>query len=281
MWRGSLKISLIASSIRCWLWDELFWSLEGNKDYEVIFSGNLSTFQVRPYLKKYPMLKYIHTADCVPPAQCYEAARRNATGELIMWVCDDAEFSDHILDNVYEFHHKQPTDVQLISIKTRENDIDTDLNLHTILGSNINTPLMAPIGVISRDYLNMMGGFDRRYVCGQYENDVSMRVYANGAKVIKYEEGCVRIDHLVKHGKGTAFWKGYDHDRHILENTWIEGGFAPLPAMIQIQKIGTPPESYFPVDNRKVSMMPLMPFEPYKDEDLTTISQCPIEWPIK
>jgi hypothetical protein len=262
------------------LCDELFASLVVNSDYEVVFAGNLTPFQVRPYLIKYPMLKYIHTADCICPAQCYEITRRAAIGDLIMWVADDCEFSPKLLDNVYDFHHSQPLEVQIISVKTNENNINTDLNLHTLLGSNVNTPLMAPLGVISRMYLENIGGFDRRYVCGQYENDVVMRVYANGGKLVKYEEGCVNIEHLKKHGIGTKFWEGYIHDRKILEGTWIPGGWQPVPELVIIMRGFKPPEQYFPVDNRKVSDKPLLPFEPYTDENLTTVSQCPIAWPI-
>jgi len=279
-----MKISLIASSNRCWLYDEFFASLVGNSGYEVVFAGNLTTFQVRPYLDKYPMLKYVHTDNCICPAQCYQAAYKNATGELIMWVADDCEFSPNLIDNLYDFHHNQPIEVQMISVKTKEDGKDTDLNTHTLLGSNVNTPLMAPIAVISRMKLDAMGGLDRRYVCGQYENDVAMRIYASGGKIVKYEEGYVAIEHLKKHGIGSPFWKGYVHDRTILESTWVEGGYLPHPTAewkVEITRKGArPPEQYIPVDNRKVLFEPQLPFEPYSDENLTTVSQCPIKWPI-
>jgi hypothetical protein len=281
-----MKISLIASSVRCWLWDEFFASLVNNSDYEVVFAGNLSTYHVRPYLVKYPMLKYIHTQDCICPTQCYEIARRFSQGELIMWVADDCEFSDKLLDNVYDFHKTLPPK-SLISIKTVENSQNTDLDEHRFFGFNRESSLMAPLGVISNEYLNKLGGFDRRYSCGQYENDVAMRVYEDSGQVIKYEEGRVYIEHLKKHGKGTKFWKGYEGDRQILEDTWAIGPFIPPPAAdlsygAKITLNGlNPPTVEWPrwLDKRKVSMKSQTGFFPYTDKDLLTVSQCDRIWP--
>lgn len=292
MWRWSLKISLIASSVRSWLWDEFFKSLLGNIDYEVIFSGNLSTYQVRPYLDKYPMLKYIHVTDSIPPAQCYEIARRFCSGELIMWVADDCEFSKDLLNNI----HKLYTGLRMnrfnsywagvIAVETCENNLISQLDDHRFFGFNRESPQMAPLGVISREYLNYLGGFDRRYLCGQYENDVVMRVYEDGGNIIKYKDGCVYIEHLKKHGPGTKFWKGYEGDRKILEETWAIGEKeVPEPSAnygIKIQLNGfNPPKLEWPkwIDTRKVSMKSQTGFYPYSNDNITRISQCDRIWP--
>lgn len=282
-----VKISLIASSVRCWLWDEFFKSLEGNNEYEVVFTGNLSTYQVRPYLNKYPMLKYIHTEDCICPTQCYEIARRFSSGELIMWVADDCEFSYMLLDNVYEFYNSL-LPKSLISIKTKENSQNTDLDEHRFFGFNRETPLMAPLGVISSEYLNYLGGFDRRYLCGQYENKTAMMVYEDGGQVVKYEKGYVAIEHLKKHGQGTKFWKGYEGDREILEADYAIGE-KEIPqvaekcygAKVKLNGL-QPPTISWPqwIDNRKVSMKSQTGFLPYSDKNLLTISQCHRKWPI-
>lgn len=283
-----VKISLIASSTRPWLWDEFFASLVGNHEYEVVFSGNLSTYQVRPYLNKYRMLSYIHTSDNICPAQCYEIARKFSRGELIMWVADDCEFSSGLLDKVYNFHSSQPNTRALISIKTVENKQNTSLDEHRFFGFNRESPQMAPLGVISNAYLDKLGGFDRRYSCGQYENDVAMRVYEDDGDVIKYEEGCVYIEHLKKHGKGTKFWKGYEGDRKILEDTWAIGP-KELPAVadlcygahVQLNGFNAPTITWPQyIDKRKVSKKSQTGFFPYSDKDLLTVSQCPDrKWP--
>lgn len=275
-----MRISLIASSVRCWLWYEMMDSLKSNTiEYEVILAGNLNEFQVRPFLTKYPQLKYVFTED-IPPAQCYEIARRNATGDLIMWIADDCEFSDRFLDNIIGYLdvcHISITRKLLLSVKTNENNTNNDLDDHRFFGGNKNTPLMAPLGVMNREYLNELGGFDRRFLCGQYENDVAMRVLSDGGEVIKYEEGCVNIEHLKKHGEGTKFWTGYNHDRKVLEDIWVLGGYKPVPEPF-LTFIKGDWLNYFPLDNREVSRKPLLPFEPYKEEGLLTINQSSGEW---
>lgn len=287
-----MKVSLIASSVRCWLYDEFFASLVGNHDYEVVFAGNLSTYQVRPYLDKYPMLRYIHTADCICPTQCYEIARRFSTGELIMWVADDCEFSKYLLDDLWHKYTSLPMNrfnsywAGIISVKTVENSQNTDLDEHRFFGFNRESPQMAPLGIMSSEYLNELGGFDRRYLCGQYENAVSMAVYEDGGEVIKYEEGCVYIEHLKKHGSGTKFWKGYEGDRKILEDTWAIGE-KKVPADLcygaQVKLNGLqPPTITWPqwIDKRKVSKTSQTGFFPYSNENLLTVSQCPDrKWP--
>lgn len=287
------KISLIMSSTRPWLWDECFKSLEGNSDYEIVASGNLSQFQVRPYLEKYPMLKYIHTADCIPPTQCYEIARRFSIGELIMWIADDCEFSEKLLDNIYELYNSMPMNrfnsywAGIISVKTREDNLNSELEDHSFFGFNRESPQMAPIGIMSREYLDKLGGFDRRYLCGQYENAIVMRVYEDEGKLIKYKEGCVYIEHLKKHGRGSKFWKGYAGDREVLEKDWaigekIEPPIADNSYGVHIKINGLqPPTIEWPIwiDKRKVSLKSQIGFFPYSDKDLLTISQCDRPWP--
>lgn len=282
-----VKISLIASSTRPWLYDEFFKSLEGNHDYEVVFAGNLSTYQVRPYLDKYPMFKYIHTSDDICPAQCYEISRKFSSGELIMWTADDAECSIKLLDNLYDFYKKLP-EKSIVSIKTVENNQNTSLDEHRFFGFNRESPQMSPLGVMSNEYLESLGGFDRRYLCGQYENDVVMRIYEDGGQCIKYEEGCVYIEHLKKHGKGTKFWKGYEGDREILEKTWAIGekeipAVADLCYGAKVQLNGLkPPTVSWPqwIDRRQVSKKSQTGFFPYSNDNLLTVNQCPDrKWP--
>lgn len=274
-------ISLFASSVRHHLWDEFMISLQSNQQsfYEVVFAGNLDKFQVRPYLKKYPNLKYIHTGD-IKPAQCYEIARRNCSGELVMWVADDCEFSDGLIYNLIGKWMEIDNDKAIISVKTNEDGKNNDLNDHRFFGGNVNTPLMAPLGVMNRQYLDILGGLDRRYLCGQYENDIVMRVLEDGGEVIKYEEGCVFINHLEKHGKGTNFWTGYEIDRTVLENSWVIGGYKhpdkPFnvfnPFFVEGEKKVV---RYYPVTNREVSKKRLDLFCAYEDKDLLTVNQIP------
>lgn len=259
-----IKISLFASSIRENLYEDFFRSLEGNKiEYEVVFAGNKKPKDT------WPKLKYIETAN-IKPAQCYEIARRECQGELIMWVADDCEFSPFLLDNVYEYWKSLKNPLAVISVKTNENKTNNNLNDHRFYGYNLNTPLMAPLGVMKRQLLEDLGGLDRRYVSGQYENDIVMRVYAAGGKVYKYEEGCVFIEHLKKHGTETKFWTSYDSDRRILEESWTKEGYAGVPTMAVDM---SDKSIFFRLLNHEVTFERMNQFEPYSHNNILTESQ--------
>jgi hypothetical protein len=261
-----MKISLFASSVRHKLWEDLFKSVSSNKiDFEIVFAGSLTLM-----VNNVPGFRYIETGR-IKPAQCYEVARRACNGEYIMWIADDCEFSPGLLDNVYaKMQTLHPRTI--LSIRTNENGVDLNLSDHRLFWRNQNTPQMAPVGLIKRDYAEALGGFDRRFVCGQYENDFVMRAMTQGFQVVRHLDDCVFIEHLKKHGPSTKFWSGYKEDRKILEDTWVVGGYKepekPIVTFNQ-NKIA----SYLPIENREVSMTPLIPFEPYEDKDLLTVSQ--------
>lgn len=266
-----MDISLIASSVRPHLWADFFKSLEGNDcKWEVIFAGDLTFNDIKPYKN----LTYLFT-ERIKPAQCYELARREAQGDLIMWVADDCEFSQYMLDDIVTYYRARNQHSLHLSVKTVEDGKEFPLENHRFFERNYNTPQMAPLGVIRRDYLEYLGGFDRRFVCGQYENDVTMRVHADGGIVEKYEKHTVYIEHIKKHGKSTKFWSGYDTDRKVLEDTWCINGYEPTqPNLIMFDLKNNPPyKPYCPIINREVSRKPLLPFEPYDAKDLSTKSQ--------
>lgn len=304
-----MDISLIASSVRPHLWKECLDSLKSNScEYEVVFAGNLDREVVMPFLKEYRQLRYIFTGN-IKPAQCYEVARRAAKGKLIMWIADDCEFSPGLLDHVVDRFGRSLGFKTLLSIRTNENKQDNVLDDHRFFDGfqdpEHSSPLMAPLGCMEAEYLEDLGGFDRRYLCGQYENDVAMRVYADNGKVVKHESDVVHIEHIRKHGASTKFWSGYDHDRKILEDTWAIGGYVQpikqyadpykltgnismLPPNLEGDEqtlkeirlaikgatiLSNTPRLIKPKFDRKVSMTPLLPFEPYDHIDLLTKSQ--------
>jgi len=255
-----VKISLIASSVRPELYDDFFGSLEDcSVDYEVVFSGN-NGYECEAWMGK--RHRYIQTKN-IKPAQCYEIARRDATGELICWVADDAEFVGDILGRAYRYWKEQHNRQLILSLQTMESGYAypggelVDMNIHRFFGGRSTTPLMAPIGLMSREYLEDLRGFDRRYVCGQYENDCVMNAYANFGTVEVFgdEKSYVDIDHLgksIRIGESTdrnsfqqrPFASGYPVDRKVLETSWV------------------------PLDGNRHDG-----FEPYEDADILTKSQ--------
>lgn len=236
-----VKVSLFASSVRPKLYPQLFSSLEGTSvEYEVVFAGNVNPPQnnlndvgLNVWRSSPPNnFKYILTEN-IKPAQCYEIARRHCTGEVVCWTADDAIYPKDCIGKAYNFWKKQNNEKCILSLLTRERYTEhyfmTELDDHTLKGRN--TPLMAPFAMMSRAYLDKLGGVDRRYICGQYENDIVMRIYEDGGELIKFKEAPILVDHFVGHGGVTTvegynrpFGKGYPHDRKILEGSWIKDG---------------------------------------------------------
>jgi len=220
---SKIQISLFTASIRPNLYKQFFDSLKSTQlKYEVIFTGPVDVEAHKEIIEKCENLKFIVTGN-VKPAQCYEIARRNCTGELIHWTADDAEYSEGCLDKAYEFWKGFKDKKTILSIQTKENGTLCDMDLHSFQGADTSTPLMAPLGLMSRKFLDKLGGCDARYICGQYENDIVMRAYAAGAQVYLFKDGVIELNHYEKHGvnhEGRTFALGYTRDRQILEKSW-------------------------------------------------------------
>lgn len=243
-----IKVSLIAAAIRTQLWDDFMKSLKSTTvSYEVIFSGHCSEEEVKPYLDKYPELKYIHTKK-IKPAQCYQVSLIHARGETISWVADDCEFTEDLYGKAYRYWKSLDNKKVCLSVQTVEDNYRYNLKDHAYCGFNRETPMMMPVNLMSRKYLEELGGFDRRFQCGQYENESACRVYADGGCILQFTDGECIIDHG-KHDKEHRFRIGYSQDRKVLEASWGRYGEA-------------------------IKTGRLDKFEPYEDKSLLTKSQC-------
>lgn len=261
-----MSVSIFASAVRPLLWKSCFDSFKNTScDFEVIFSGHNTKEEVEPFIKEYPFFKYIHTAR-IKPAQNYQVSLNHCNGETVIWTADDAEARGDIIGKAYKYWKSQNNDKLILSIQTKETGYNLpigkffNMNHHSFFGFRPETPLMAPLGFMSREFLNKLGGLDRRYVCGQYENDIVMRAIIQGAKVEIFgdKDAYIDIDHL---GKSLAigeskreqdflnrpFARGYHKDREILEGSWVK--------------------------NKQVTFTRNDSFEPYEDIDLLTKSQ--------
>ena len=216
---NDVKISLCASAIRTKVWEKCLNSLKDNTiKYEVIFAGD-----IRPEfdLSKYPEFIYIYTT--VKPAQAYECCFRQAQGELISWTADDTTYPPKALDNMYKFMKSFKDNKVVGAFRTIEDNRDIT-DVHRFRGRDNDAPRMAPFGVVDRLLFKQLGGYDRRFICGQSENDVVMRFYEIGGRV-EISNIPVYVNHNeAHHASGTVFRSGYyKEDRKVLEDAWMEG----------------------------------------------------------
>ena len=248
------QISLFASAARPQFWPRLYKSLEGNKvSFELCFVGPKHSTFTLPSNFKWKL-------SFVKPSQCYQAASQMCSGELIGWMADDCNYNhptqqcSNSLDLIWEAYQRlieeRKDKKSILSQKTFEdygpyNKVPWEN--HHFFYANKNTPRMAPLGFINREYFNKLGGYDRNFVCGQSENDIVMRVLEDGGRVIDIPESKVYLAHRECHGLYN-FRKGYTGDRKFLESCWM-------------------------VDGRTVSKKRLRPFEPFVSNDLLTVNQ--------
>lgn len=265
-----MDVSIMASAVRPALWESALSSLVGTTcSYEVVFGGHCTPTEVYPFLIKYPFFKYLHV-DRIKPAQVYEATRRICHGKTIIYTADDAEYPGDVIGKAYNYWKSQGNEKLILSIQTKESGYNLpvgqlfDMNVHRFYAGQPKFPLMAPLAMMSRKFLEDLGGFDRRYVCGQYENDAVMRAYLAGATVEIFggPDCYIDIDHLSKsiaigESKVEAdflnrpFAKGYTIDRSVLENSWE---FRMKP-------------------DGELAFRLRTPFEPYEETDILTKSQ--------
>jgi len=289
-----IKVSLIASSVRYQLYESLFNSLkETSVKYDVIFAGNCEIDDWEPNrFGDNDTFVYIRTKN-IKPAQCYEIARRFSKAETVLWTADDCEFPNDVVGKAYTYWKSQNNKKLILSIQTKESGYRLpegqlfEMKNHTLIANDRTTPLMAPLALMSREYLQELGGFDRRYICGQYENDVVMNALADGGKVEIFggEDCFIDIDHYgksIKIGECTneedflnrPFATGYKNDRAVLLKTWCNFKFK----LKLFNHGGKTYANTFWLEEGKLRAVNICServdkFEPYEDKDILTKSQ--------
>lgn len=245
---NNIAVSIFASAVRIPFYKTFLDSLKGTSvPYEVVFAG-LNTFEelklelgkfidknysedplyahrFKGFFEKYPEFKYIQTSN-IKPEQCYEIARRNCKGEAIHITADDAEYSPDCIGKAYRYWKEQNDKKLMLSIQTIENRMFCNMKGHRFFWDQPNSPIMAPMFFMDRQLLEDMGGFDRRFVCGQGENEIVCRfVFEQGGRVEFWgdRENHITLDHYVRHGIKRPFATGYNKDREVLEASWAEG----------------------------------------------------------
>jgi len=209
-----INVSVCASSIRPHLWQKMYDSLTQNTcSWEMIMVG--------PNQGESPGPNFKHIQTNVKPSQCYEIAFRAAQGETLTWTADDAVYSPCGLDIAYRTWKSCNDERVVVAFRTIEDGRDIT-DWHRLRGRDPDAPKMAPFGLMSTKMFHQFGGYDNRFVCGQSENDIVMRLYEIGGRL----EGCEAqaiVNHNEHHNSGTVFRQGFFFlDRLALESNWID-----------------------------------------------------------
>jgi len=232
-----MDISLFMSASRPKFWQRMYESLQGNKcSWEIVAVG--------PHEPKNNwLMPNLHFYKCdFKPTQCYAAASYFSKGELIGWTADDAVYNENSLDSIWKTYKEgktlygKPFDAKKIiyTQKTIENGKDVTEE-HYFFRHSKETPRMAPMAFINREWFWSLKGYERNYISGQAENSILMDAYADGGKILPVPMSKVYLNHEEVHGGflnkikyrlgKNSFRTGYYSDRRYLEECWVKEGF--------------------------------------------------------
>lgn len=204
-------ISLCASAIRVKDWQTFYKSTQQNScKVEVVFVGD-----VVPDFDLPENFKFIYAP--VKPAQCWEAAIRKSSGRYVSITADDAEYIAGSLDVMVNFMDSRFNDKIVGTFQTIENGflITSD--------HKFKDKIMAPFFVFKRSYYDYIGGADKRFIGGMFENDIIMRVYEDGGSVEICKEAFVSVDHLKKHNATSPQCEfHFNYSFPLLESLWVD-----------------------------------------------------------
>ena len=272
-----VQVSIVASANRVTWWNRFYNSLTGNKvNWEVIFVGD-----TKPLFPMPDNFKWIEAN--VKPAQCYEIGFRAAKGELVHWSADDADYNarelvrhmglecPNSIDLAYQHYkecEKKYGDTKTVVAMRPIEDGGDVYDFHHFFGGWHHTPVMAPFGLINRDwFVRVLGGYDRNFVSGQSENDVVMRAIEAGGRVELCLDCFLYVHHRQVHPRNAQtgqeenrFRQWYPTDREYLERCWVVGGYGKYERNQQ---------------DTQISPVRLCPVESFFDDNITTITQGP------
>lgn len=192
-----LEFSVFLAGIRTQNWQTLYDSLKActNKEFELIFVG---PYPLPDSLKDTPNVKWIEDWGC--PSRCYQIGLINCSAPYVLFVADDGVFLNNgVIDNAFKtLEALPPSKKNIISMKYYEGSRRKDhgpatekywyMKHQKVLKKMPYIPktcLMMMCGLIDREYLLEMGGFDCRFNhVGLGCPDLSARLQIDGANMI-------------------------------------------------------------------------------------------------
>ncbi len=223
-----MKISIICSSRRPYLWMELYNQIHlDNVDYEIIFIGPF-----KPRFKMPKNSRFIHTI--VKPSQCFEIACRSSKGEFILGpLADDVKTDQsNILGILINFIKKQNNDLFLLSQQLESYGDEI------IVPNNEYNDLVIPFAAIfSKRIFNLVNGVDANFIAVMYDADLFMRMMQIGCKV--YFSGIKFIEKKRSLLEPTLYGDFSNLDKKYFEEVWKPDNIFNFQTIREIKKFNS------------------------------------------
>jgi len=215
-------LSIIGPCHRIKYWLELYNSIVTDLEFEVIFVSDVA-----------PDFELPSNFKCIlsdtKPVQCVEIAYRASKGDIIHWTADDTLYEPYAFDKAVAKMKDYKT---MVCFKTMEGDkkdkvatIDkTDLHyLFMPHESYANAPKTMPYGIMSRQLIEEVGGCcDRRFISGQWENDLVIRALNIGGKMTICREA-VAYNLEGRHDGEQNLKKTWSYENKLLHTWYLKG----------------------------------------------------------
>lgn len=172
-------------------------------------------------------VRFIKTG--VKPVQCNEIAARESKSDIIMHLDDDFYFQEnpHPLDcllNLYWTGDNRENSISPAYMLMGVNRSGPYPNgWMRLIAEDNDSPALSCQGLMAKELHISLGGFDRNLMTNYYDNDLSMRIWANGGEIIITQEVIMNeATELRRTFLSGEHWQLID--RKYLEYLWIHGG---------------------------------------------------------
>lgn len=241
------KISIIGPSHRTHLWKPFYESIITNLDFEVIFvtdkrpephevPGWELGYEISDdfvFHKNNGTFRYLFSK--VKPAQCFEIAYYFSTGNFIIWTGDDFIYSPYALDNAYAMYKSFHDHKVMISFDVYEDGHEATRSYHKVPWDE--KVQLTTSALISKQAIEEVGGLaDKYFVCGHWDVDLQMRIYANNGRMFICPNAFAYEPHNAFHKNEANFATTWETELNYWTSLWQKDG----KTTFQRQNIFTP-----------------------------------------
>lgn len=222
-------ISLYATANRPEFWQRWHALISRNLvPLEIVFCGN-----VAPGFELPPNFHWVHSD--FKPAQCQAIAASKCTGDLMMNVVDDFDYTPNLFDVAEIMFAADPNLALCVLPKMTSDDhppgTDFTMDHWRLIDHDMGSPQIPQQAIFRRSFFESVGGYSRLFIGSAQEQDLAMRmVRAPGYKLVTLDDhfATERFTWKPATAGASLYARIGPPERVILDELWIEDGTRPF-----------------------------------------------------